>query len=551
MSCLAVLALMFAAAISGEFRQWVSEPADQAPVAAVGEMPPADLAKFVADEGDRIPLADVTMGARMDSGTVWLAAQGGIMRRGAGETRWRLFHSQRWLPLGEVTRLAAIGDDSAIVETAAGRQQLKQISWTLDKKIAMVERELRRRHVRDGFICEIELAEPEKLDDGWTQPSNDNDGLWTSMYVAAESFRFATTGEPAARRHAAESLDALLRLGEVTGIPGLVARSIVPGTEADPAARYGGEWHKSQDGQTWWKGDTSSDELVGHFFAYSVYFDLVADEGERQKIAEAASRIASYILDHGLLYIDVDGAATTWGVWNPESLNHDLRRVGDRGLNSLEILSFLRTAEHVSGQHRFRDAAQELIDRHAYATNTVFQKMIWPPAAVNHSDDELAFLSYYPLLKYERDPALREKFLASLRYAWSVERAERSPLFNAIYAAGLQASEHADPFTRPAAAGVEPGAFDRDACLAWFRDVPVDTIYWNVRNSDRRDIRLGPPDDEGRARSADVLPVSERRTMKWNGDPYVLDGGADGRVRDDGTFILLPYWLGMYHRLLE
>ena len=56
---------------------------------------------------------------------------------------------------------------------------------------------------------------------------------------------------------------------------------------------------------------------------------------------------------------------------------------------------------------------------------------------------------------------------------------------------------------------------------------------------------LSPP------RSEVVLPVSERRVMRWNGDPYTLDGGSDGRDRDDGGAILLPYWMGRYHRLID
>jgi hypothetical protein len=48
-----------------------------------------------------------------------------------------------------------------------------------------------------------------------------------------------------------------------------------------------------------------------------------------------------------------------------------------------------------------------------------------------------------------------------------------------------------------------------------------------------------------------VLPIAERHVMRWNGDPYALDSGSDGRSRDDGTAILLPYWLGRYHRLID
>ncbi len=51
--------------------------------------------------------------------------------------------------------------------------------------------------------------------------------------------------------------------------------------------------------------------------------------------------------------------------------------------------------------------------------------------------------------------------------------------------------------------------------------------------------------------AAKVLPVSERRTMKWNSDPYELDGHGNGQERDDGTFILLPYWMGRYHRFID
>jgi len=48
-----------------------------------------------------------------------------------------------------------------------------------------------------------------------------------------------------------------------------------------------------------------------------------------------------------------------------------------------------------------------------------------------------------------------------------------------------------------------------------------------------------------------VLPASERPMMKWNGNPYRLDGGDGGRTEEDGTFFLLPYWMARYHGLFE
>jgi hypothetical protein len=242
---------------------------------------------------------------------------------------------------------------------------------------------------------------------------------------------------------------------------------------------------------------------------------------------------------------------TTWGVWSPKDLNHNLRRQGDRGLNSLEILSFLKVAQHIVGKPRYADTARELIEQQAYAANTLFQKHAWPPQRVNHSDDELAFLAYYPLLIHERDDELRKFYLASIRRTWQAERPEHSPLFNLIYGAALQASIWTDPTRRPDAALVDAAEYDRDECLAWFRDVPSDTIHWFVNNSGRNDLGALSTNRFGRLTSQTVLPVSERPVMRWNGDPYQLEGGSGGKHRDDGAAILLPYWMGRYHRLTD
>src|SRR5439155_3016417 len=119
--------------------------------------------------------------------------------------------------------------------------------------------------------------------------------------------------------------------------------------------------------------------------------------------------------------------------WSPELL-HSPRWAHDRGLNSLEILSHLRVASRLVGDPRYEAAAASLVDEHGYARNTVLQK-VTEPVAVNHSDDELAFLSYYPLLRYEPDPGRRALYHASLERSWQIERPECCPLWNALYGA--------------------------------------------------------------------------------------------------------------------
>jgi len=84
--------------------------------------------------------------------------------------------------------------------------------------------------------------------------SSDNDGLWTAMYGAAECFRYAVTKDPDALARAKRAVEAVLFLEEITGVPGLPARSYVKKGEAPPKD---GVWHWTKDGRIQWKGDTS------------------------------------------------------------------------------------------------------------------------------------------------------------------------------------------------------------------------------------------------------------------------------------------------------
>ena len=61
--------------------------------------------------------------------------------------------------------------------------------------------------------------------------------------------------------------------------------------------------------------------------------------------------------------------------------------------------------------------------------------------------------------------------------------------------------------------------------------------------------RLGPTAPQ--RKGLNWLPPDERAVMKWNGNPFQLDGGRQGYGEDDGGFYILPYWLGRYHRFIR
>ncbi len=83
------------------------------------------------------------------------------------------------------------------------------------------------------------------------------------------------------------------------------------------------------------------------------------------------------------------------------------------------------------------------------------------------------------------------------------------------------------------------------------QDWPWDMIHWSVKNSQRSDVQLKADAGAGRRRRQPeldrVLPASERRLARWNGNPWSADAGGEGRSEDDGAAWALAYWLGVCH----
>ncbi|MDA1192824.1 MAG: transcriptional regulator, partial [Candidatus Poribacteria bacterium] len=252
--------------------------------------------------------------------------------------------------------------------------------------------------------------------------------------------------------------------------------------------------------------------------------------GEKRRIGGVAHRMMSHIIDNGYYLIDMDGERTRWGVWDPALLNGEWKP--QQGLNSLEILAYLKTAHHITGERRFESEYRRLIEEHHYAMNTIDQKLL-DPGWVNHSDDELAFCAYYPLLRYERDPGLRAIYLQSLERSWQIERPERCPLWNIMYGA------------------LTGRACDIELAVQSLQELPIDLVSWEMKNSHRADVRAREPEGGWTQElDAEILPYFERPVHKWNGNPYRLDGGDAGHREEDGTVFLLPYWMGRYHGLI-
>ncbi len=473
-----------------------------------------------------LPYEDVLTVTGTD-GTLWVGTSIGAARfDGKG---WEYLQSRRYLADDRVLSIAVAPDGSAWFGTPGGVSHVEYKMMTLAEKAAFFEKQVRARHVRYGLVSNSHLTRPGDLSSN-ELATNDNDGLWTAMYIAAECYRYGATKDPEAKKFARDAMEALMKLENITGIPGFVARSF-----AKPEDKHcHGEWdHITPDGKWRWKGDTSSDEIDGHYYANSVYYDLCADEKEKEEIRKNVSAMTNHIIDHDFYLVDTDGKPTTFGMWNPEYLH--TRGRFQQGLNSLEILSYLRTAYHITGEKKFYDNYMMLIKEHGFAKHTVKQK-INQPHVINHSDDELAFLAYYPLLKYETHSFLLKYYHASITRSWKIDRPEKNPLWNYIYGAVMP----------------EGTEFDPESSVDTLRRIPMDMVYWSTRNSHRADIQI----DSGTGRFDEVqsitpVPFDERCLMKWNCNPYELDCASGGYGEEAATFWLLPYWMGRYYGFIK
>jgi len=465
---------------------------------------------FTGAEG--LPVADFTVMASAPDGTVWFGSKIGAVEWSGTSFRYR--QGPGWLPGDVVHDLVVAANGDVIVATDGGTGWIAARSTTLAEKArhyeAIIDESISR--TEHGFVATADLDVPGDASTA-RRIDSDNDGLWTAMYGAAQCFAYAHDRSADAKRRADRAFRALTFLQEVTQggehapPPGFPARTVLPGDGPDPNVGQEARdrqtretdphwkmleprWPKSADGRWWWKADTSSDELDGHYF----------------------------------------------------------------------FLAYLAIAAHVTGEARYEAAAEALRRDHAYDANALSPKVQLGVGSGNQSDDEMAFMNLYHLVRYTSDPGLRRAFLGAFHRSWLLERPERNPFFHFAFVATAQEAG-ADGSVDPSARDALGGADWLDGSIETLVLLPFDRCQWRHTNTHRLDlVRLsatqsidpGRPDHVPRGYRVDgkVLPVDERSFAHWNTDPWCLDQGGDGRELASGTVFLLPWHMGRYHGFL-
>ncbi|MEO5978144.1 MAG: hypothetical protein ABIS36_02580 [Chryseolinea sp.] len=487
----------------------------------------------------KLPATDITAISNIE-GNLWFGTTSGAFVKNIDD-KFKYYASKRWLPSDNVVMVSSGPDHSILVLTDNGLGQICKKSMTLYDKAMYYEQQVRARHIRHGFNATLGFMTDGSLSTGSLEDS-DNDGLWTSMYLGGEVFRYAVTKSPDALQNIREAMEAMERLYTINHIKGFPSRSF-----ERRGYKYDDEpWRRTRHPEWDWKSTTSSDEAIGHIFIFATIAELVDDDKLKKSAITLIDSLMQHTLDNNLYMVDWNGKPTTWGRWNPEYVNARPKGTGDRKINSSNFIAMLQTAYHFTKKEAYKEKALELMTKYGYYENLMrpmkqigkaaddaddWSKML--SESWNHSDDEMYFIGYWGLYRYALNDTLKTKFKEAIIDHWESERPEKEGAWN-IFTAITGTSD-----------------FDLNEAVWYLKEFPLDLIHWKVINSKRKDIEMIEPNFRGQSTN-EVLPAGELPVSRHNANRFDLDGGDDGKSEySAGDIWLLPYWMGRYLNVIS
>ena len=433
-------------------------------------------------------------------------------------------------------------------------------------------------------------------------------GMFGGVAAAGDLLRYALARDTGAdmggedlddlRRHVLDLIEAMHICVAITGVPGRIVRGIslrgMPGGDQATTPLFDedgnplptnkvGTWREDNSGlyPDWiWMDDTSKDQLLGYMFEIAVMWDVISDDPTidsslktrlQADVASLGDMLMEVAPETGLdLSIrDADGRLVGAHDLNPLEIEGIiLPPIVGNGFNAVASLGIFKTIAAVTGEQRFRDFFDQMIDERRFLTyvNQTFKITNTGPFATNWSNVNMAFTAIYPLLRFEADGGLQKFWRRVIQRdlwecwfpGWSVARTQLA-FFSVIYAAFTPGP------TDDAAA--DAAAFD----LAAFRAPPYYDIA--IENCDTDEIAAGEclavdgvtqieltgvhfdgqfypiTGHGGTLQATKPVPRAIRppTDFDWRSSPYDVNGGGGMGLEPGGDFNA-AYWLGRFLR---
>ncbi len=359
-----------------------------------------------------------------------------------------------------------------------------------------------------------------------------------------------------------------------------------------------------------YKGDTSSDEIIGHVFLYKLAYDILGLEDPElaEMISYTMDRFAQHLVDNSYNLVDGSGQPTTWAKFS-RTYMHNGQVLGGAPLNTMVLLTVFKVAAHVTGYQKWEDEykmaaldeqyqyaevmTQELeryqlsILEYVNSVSPVLGFILRPLVGtevydtiyrliLNHSDEEMAMLGFYTLFQLEDDEELLTYYREALEDWWFSIGNSENPLWYYIYQLAYPNEAKTDNYGN---------SLTETASWALSRH-PMDLRRFLATNENRDDVYELDLDDVGIGGTnelsidpdkytppfwhsdSDVLKMiglvwglgkyeltvaaaDERAFHKYNGSSFDLNDAHNIYEMEGSTTYSLPYWMGRYHGMLE
>jgi hypothetical protein len=428
-------------------------------------------------------------------------------------------------------------------------------------KTAFLDALVETQHFRDGLIRNVLLNEDGTLKALIHVPST---GLWTAMYLASQSYRYAVTGEPQALENARAAAEGLHDLTKVTGVPGLYGRSyqrpdfVYTGNPAGAS-----DWTASTaEGYAgwWFNFAVSKDTMDGIMFGYATALQLLTDPTVVELVSGDVEAFIDHLISNGLQIIDYDGVVTEHGRMYYSAMDDF------PGFNAMLVSSWIRTAltalDRPDFEHFYYDClmrkgdtsdcpAIDPFDLGSYMSaieTTLATYMQSCQTSYDHID--MVFHAIDPLFKRETDADLKQRLEAVLdNEVWQSSNPKADP--------PVHRSTHAlYIFIYGALKEIQPGNAVFDAAIA----DAVCTMFRLPQDRSSRHVAAGQQETaclnrQGDPNAAEVIPIEQRHfdNYLWRLDPYEIPREhpvTPGLVYSPEDY-LLAYWMGRYYGFLR
>src|SRR5882672_8771869 len=184
------------------------------------------------------------------------------------------------------------------------------LSLAGDFEAGLISDRIQNFHTPHGVVGEARFDGP--ASSNLVQIYDGDGAIWTGHYLAAESFRYASTGSPVALAYAKRTLQTIKMLATISG-SGKLARTAFPtDTPYVDLRSMDKDYHlTTYEGQDYYyRGNVTRDQYEGIYLGLAVAYDLIDDDEVHSLCRDLITRLTDYLI------------RKQWTLYNPGGTRH-------------------------------------------------------------------------------------------------------------------------------------------------------------------------------------------------------------------------------------